>query len=527
MALCAGAAWYNSAWIEPPLIGIASTFAMLLAVYGLMRRIALVPRIFGLVVLILLGFSAGALSGKLAVMRTAVPTIAAPTGPVMLEGWVEDVESAKRGVRLRLLVHAIDGLPASQTPDHVRLTHTNSLEVESGRFVRCWSVLRPPPAPVIEGDYAFHRQAFFERLGGVGYVQGRCRGGTLGKPAGLADQARLKVAEWRRQLAHYVYQAAGERAGGFAAAVASGDRSFIDSADQDALRGSGLAHLLAISGLHMGIVGGLIYLMVWRGLALIEPLALRIAVQKPAALAALCASGAYLVLSGASISTQRAFIMALVLFGAILFDRAALSLRSLAIAMIAVVILAPWSVLTPGFQMSFAATGALIATYEAWQRRRRQDGQMGRRSPAFWAKSLFMTSLVSSLATAPFAIYHFERFAGLGLIANLFAMPMISLVSAPLAGASLVLSPFGLSGVPLRLFGYSLEWVLWVGHVFSNLAPDEVSQSIPMPAGALAFLSLAMVLAMMCQGWQWRAALFSVFSLAGALLWAMTPQAGI
>ncbi|MEM9226156.1 MAG: ComEC/Rec2 family competence protein, partial [Pseudomonadota bacterium] len=141
--------------------------------------------------------------------------------------------------------------------------------------------------------------------------------------------------------------------------------------------------------------------------------------------------------------------------------------------------------------------------------------------------SLFMTSLVSSLATAPFAIYHFERFAGLGLIANLFAMPMISLVSAPLAGASLVLSPFGLSGVPLRLFGYSLEWVLWVGHVFSNLAPDEVSQSIPMPAGALAFFSLAMVLAMMCQGWQWRAALFSVFSLAGALLWAMTPQAGI
>ena len=202
-----------------------------------------------------------------------------------------------------------------------------------------------------------------------------------------------------------------------AAALASGDRSFLTEADQIALRGAGLAHLLAISGLHMGLVGGLVFLIVWRGLALIEPLALRLSVKKPAACAALIACASYMIISGGSVSTQRAFVMASVFFGAVLLDRAALSQRSVAIAMIILLLLAPWSVLTPGFQMSFAATSVLIATYEGWRQRRQARGHSPRTPVTFWLKSLIVTSTVTSLATAPYAIYHFERFAGFGVAA--------------------------------------------------------------------------------------------------------------
>ncbi len=525
--LCAGAAWYISVWIEPALYPlIAAFFVNVTLVTIVMQRITVPPLVLALMT-VTVGVFGGALSGKLATLRVSHSIVGQTIGPVMLEGWVEDVEPARRGVRLRLLVHAIDNLPQSALPDRVRVTHTTRLQVEAGRFVRCWVVLRPPPGPIVKGDYAFDRQAYFEGLGAVGYVQGRCRGGALGEPQAGPDRGALWIAQQRRNLAHHVHQAAGTRAGGFAAALASGDRSFMASTDQEALRGSGLAHLLAISGLHMGIVGGLVYLMVWRVLALIEPIALRIPVQKPAAVAALFASLIYLVLSGASISTQRAFIMAAVLFGAILVDRSALSLRSLSIAMIIVVILSPWSVLTPGFQMSFAATGALIAAYEAWQRGRRKSGRSTGKGVGFWLKSLVVTSLVSGIATMPYALYHFDRVAGLGLVANLMAMPIISLVSAPLAGASLVLAPFGLSDAPLRLFGYSLEAVLWIAHTFNGALPGGVSIGKPMPGSALGLFTTALVLSAVLVGWRKRVLGGLVPLIAGILVWTVSPAAAV
>jgi competence protein ComEC len=517
--MCGGAATYFTLAFEPDLTVVIVLFLLALGIW----RVCASRSGFVLTGLMLLGIVTGLLAGKLATVRVAHPTLQSALGPVMIEGWVEEVEPGGKGPRLRLLVHAIDGLDASQAPRHVRVTHRLSLEVEAGRFVRCWVVLRPPPAPVMRGDYTFDRQAWYEGLGAVGYVQGRCRGGTLGLPERQLDRLSLSIAKMRRQLAHYVYGAAGARAGGFAAAVSSGDRSFMAEADKEALRGSGLAHLLAISGLHMGIIGGLIYVMVWRGLALIEPLALRIAVRKPAAIAALSMSFVYLILSGASVSTQRAFIMALVFFGAIIFDRAALSLRSLAIAMIIVVVLAPWSVLTPGFQMSFAATGVLVMTYEVWQRRRREEGRGLNGGAWFWTKSIVVTSLVTSLATVPFALYHFDRMAPLGLIANVFAMPIVSLISAPLAGLALVAAPFGLADWPLRLFGWSLEAILWIAEVFSDA--DAVSGSVgkQMPEAALVLLSLALILGIIARGWRARAALGGGLIGLGCLVWWFSP----
>ncbi|MEP1144088.1 MAG: ComEC/Rec2 family competence protein [Henriciella sp.] len=317
MGMMLGTAWYFTINFEPGLWGI-TLFSLVVLLGGIVAvRYALANALI-VAFVVCCGAGMGALSGSLASARVQTVTVQSEMGPVRLEGWIENALPATRGTRLVIKVHAIDGLPSNETPKRVRLTHISALQTEPGRFVQCWAVLRPPPAPVLAEDYAFDRHAWYGGLGAVGYVQGRCRGGVMGGPQGASGAFSNWVSIQRRQLAQHVYEAAGQRAGGFAAALASGDRSFMAMEDQEALRGAGLAHLLAISGLHMGIVGGIVFLLVWRSLSLIEPIALRWPVKKPAAAAALIACLIYLVISGASVSTQRAFIMAAVLFGAVL-----------------------------------------------------------------------------------------------------------------------------------------------------------------------------------------------------------------
>ncbi|MCA8901418.1 MAG: ComEC/Rec2 family competence protein [Hyphomonas sp.] len=520
-SLCAGAVAYFSLPVEPGLALCAAGVAVGFLVW-LACRSAWWLSWLSAPALMALGIAIGIGAGAVRSATVASPVILSQTGPVIVEGWVRDIEPGAKGARLRLDVQAIAGLDAAQTPRVIRLTHRTHLEVSSGRFVRCYAVLRPPPSPSMPGDYDFRRQAWFEQLGAVGYVQGRCRGGSLGAPRDRMSALSLEVAAFRRRLAEHVRKASGERAGGFAAALVSGDRSFMSQDDQEALRASGLSHLLAISGLHMSIVGGLVYLLVWRGLALVEPLALRVAVQKPAAIAALTASLAYLVISGASVSTQRAFIMSAVVFGAVLADRAALSLRSYAIAMMLVVVLQPESVMTPGFQMSFAATGALIAVYEAWSRHRASRERVMGPLRYAWV-SLMLTSLVAGLATAPFALFHFNRVAALGFIANLLAMPIITFVSAPLAAFTLLATPFGQGDLGLRLFGFSLEGVLAVAHTFSSGDGAGWIGAKPMPELTLALISIALAAAMLARGIG-RVLLAGAILVPAALVWEEAPQ---
>ena len=504
LALMAGAAVYMIAPDEPgwAALGLSAGLPLFLR-FAAGRLVAgALPAWFASTLVLLSAYGMGGLAAKLRVAGIDDQTVSAADAadPRLVEGWVVAIEPGANGPRLRLRVHAVEGWPPDHQPHTIRLTHTNALSVGPGRFVRCWAVMRPPPGPSLPGDYDFRRQAWFERLHAVGYVRGRCRGGTLGPPAAMGDRADVALAAVRRQLATHVAEAAGPRAGGLAAALASGDRSGLSQADQDALRGSGLAHLLAISGLHMGIVCGLVFLLVRRGLALIPPLALRWPVPRLAAAAALIAGGIYLALSGGSVSTQRAYIMAAVFFGAIVVDRSPVSLRSFAIALAAIVILYPEAVISPGFQMSFAATGALIATYVPWAVAR-QTGDV----PAGWGQrirvaliGLAVTSVVASAATAPFAWYHFGRSAPLGLVANLLAMPIVSFVSAPAAALSLLLAPVGLDGVGLRLFGLSLEWVLAIAHW---AAGDEAPRVAPMAETALLSFSAALVSHVLLLGW--------------------------
>ena len=484
--LCAGSALYFAVLFEPEPISVL--FGWLLALGALQLSLMRLEALGVLAAIIVFSIVSGFGLAKVRTHMVASEPVSLDLAPVMVEGWIVGIEPGSNGVRVRILTHAVEGKNDDKRPREIRLTHRSSLSVSAGRFVRCLAVLRSPPGPSIPGDYDFRRQSWFAGLDAVGYVQGRCRGGAVGHSNNPGVATRAYIASLRRDLAEFTRISAGKRAGGFAAALTSGDRSFMAQADRDVLRAAGLAHLLAISGLHIGIVCGLVHLIFFKGLARISWLAI---LQKPAAVAALIAGGSYLVISGASVSTQRAFIMAALVFTAVLIDRNAISLRTFALAMIAVIVISPVSVLTPGFQMSFAATGVLIAVYEVWRERRMSLPQGFGSGPAFAFKSLIVTSIAAGLATAPFAFYHFDRIAPYGLLANVLAMPIISFVTAPAAALSMTLAPFGLAEHGLRLFGWSLELVLAIAHWTAGSTVSSGPQWKPMPDTSLFLFSIA------------------------------------
>ena len=425
-----------------------------------------------------------------------------------------------RADALRIAVHAIEGLPPEATPRFIRVSHRAPITVGPGRSVACRAILSPPPSPVAPGDYPFHRDAWFQQLGAVGFSLGPCTAITSVAPTDPLSRLTAWLGALRRAIAEHVYAKAGKAGGGMSAAMIAGDRSFIDPDDADALRASGLAHLISISGVHMVLAGGIFFFIVRYLWPLAEPLALRVPSVKAAALAAIIACSLYFAVSGGEVATQRAWIMALIAFGAKLFDRPAISLRSLAVALAVVVLVQPDSVVTPGFQMSFAASAALIALYELWPRldRPSQPGLLARIRA--WFLGAAATSLAASGATMPFALFHFQRAAWFSVLANLAATPIISFWTTPAAAAAALAAPFGLDHLFFGVMGESIAWVLRVAHASADLSPVERGTGLPL--AGLMWATLAVVLGVVLSRWGRLVAL--VPSALAVSAWLSAPE---
>jgi competence protein ComEC len=514
-ALIAGAAAWLAApvdppwWLGPVLLALGAGGAA-----GLIAWPSATPDGWGVLVRRALAGACGLLAAAglgLAVAQARATLVASPEylggdEAVRVEGWVVANEANDNGPRLRLLVRQIEGVQAP--PRYVRVSVAAAGLLTPGRAAHCRAVLGPPQGPMAPGAYDFARRAFFERLGATGYAYGRCRPAALAPPESWLDRQRLRLAAMRADLSAVIQEAAPGRGGAIAAALVTGDRSSIDPQTNEALRDSGLGHLLSVSGIHMGVVGGLVFASVLWTLSLVSVIALRWPVKKLAAVAALTALAAYLAVSGASVPALRAFVMACVAFGAILLDRPAISMRGLALAALVVTIAFPESVLEPGYQMSFAATMALVALFEMMKRAPHEPA-LPTPGPLIgtlqWSArgigSVLLISLVAGLATDPFAVYHFQRFALYSLPANLIAAPIMSFLVAPMAAAAAVLAPFGLSDPALELMAGALDLIAAVGATFGD-RPEAV-RALPRPP------DLAFVLAVATLLWAclWRGAL--------------------
>lgn len=462
----------------------------------------------------------GGLAVDVRVRMVAAPRLEAQIGPTRVTGWVMAVEPGQSRPRMRLRVHAIDGV--SRPPIDVQLSPPLGSVLPPGRAVRCLAILAPPAPPLFPGAYDPGRRAYFARVGAAGYTLGACRPIHL-PPPDWRVRAQLWLQAFRRDVAESVASAAPGLGGALAAAVLVGDRTLLDPESNAAFQNSGLAHLLSVSGLHMSLAAGLAFTGFYGGLALIPGLALRWPLKKIAAGAALVCAFAYLIFSGSSVPAQRAFIMTGAALGAVLLDRPAFTMRALAAAAVFVVLIAPESVLDAGFQMSFAATAALVAFFEA----RAVHAALPSPGPVIGAlqglwgalRGSLLISLVAGLATDPIAAFHFQRLALYGLAANLAAAPIISFVVAPAAMLALLASPLGWDG-PLRAAAWGLELIGGVGLAFGQ-RPEAVRVIPAMPDAS--FLLFLLAIGWLCV---WREALrWLGLGFAGLALWIYAATA--
>lgn len=510
----------------PPALGLVALPPALALATGLARRAGL-----GVLILVwaLAGVTAGFALAQTSAHRAAAPVLAGEI-EAMVEGRVIEVSASARGLpRVTLDRVAIAGLDPAATPARVRITlrADDATAPGPGWRLAVRARLSPPGGPAEPGGFDFALRAWFDQLGGIGYARDRAVARAEAPPDGWIEAAALWVAETRARIGEGVRAALPGRSGAIAAALIVNDRAAISEADNEALRISSLAHLLSISGLHMVIVTGLVFGLVRGGAALLPGVALRLPTKKIAAVAALIAAAGYLGLSGAAVASQRAFIMVAVAFVAILLDRPAISLRALALAAALVLALRPVSLLDAGFQMSFAATAALVAGYEVVAARGREARvaapsrvQAVLRWLGVWLGGAVLTSLLAGAATAPFAAFHFNRSTPYGLIANLAAMPLTGVVIAPAAIAAGLLAPLGLAEPAFWVLGLGIEAVLQVAHGVAALPGADVA--VAAAPGAVLGLMVAGGLWLMLWRGPWRH-LGAVAVLAGLVLW---PGAG-
>ena len=457
---------------------------------------------------------AGALACGARVWVVAAPMLAQPYyGPV--QGRIVDIDrSQSDAVRLTLDQVVLSEVPPDQTPLNLRISlHGPPQDVpyEMGRTVLVTARLAAPESAAEPGGFDFRRMAWFAQLGAVGYTASPVVTWALPGPW----DARIN--HLRNRLSAGIMARVSGDAGAFASGALTGDRSQISAEVVSDLRISSLAHLLAISGMNMAFLTGFVFAMVRYGLALVPPVALRINTKKAAAILAFGVALFYLVLSGANVATTRAFLMVSLLLGAVLLDRRVISLRSVALAALILLIVQPESLLAPGFQLSFAATIALMTGYAPAERFLRAQGLPG------WLMPLAMvvvTSGLAGLATAPFSAATFNRMTAYGLLANLLTVPVMSLLMGAGAVAAL-LAPLGLAAPALLVMGWAAQWILAVAHWIAGL--NGAITPIPQPGPWV--IPLITIGALWALLWQGRARVLGLAPLAlGFGLWAMVQR---
>ena len=522
VCLAAGIGLYFALPTEPPIwLGISVT--------SVVASATLLSRRFPAIFLLLVGLAVGAAGFTTAQIRTftvMAPQITSDLVPTQITGQIAAIATLPDGNRLTIAHPRISRLAANRTPERVRLRlRGDQPDLVPGDWITIRAGVMSPPAPTAPGAFDFQRHIFFQGVGGIGFSLGRAEILPEGDDPKTTNFA-LKINRMRQAIGDKVRATIGGSAGAVAAALLTGDRGTIPQETLDAMRDSGLAHLLAISGLHIGLVAGILFVGVRALLALVPPLALRYPIKKWAAFVAIPGAFAYAVIAGGTIPTQRAFLMIGLVLVAVLFDRRGISLRMVAWAAAIILLIEPESLLGASFQMSFAAVVALIAGYEAvarWRRAHRREpmGWLGRIGA--YVIGVGLTTLIAGSATAPFAIYHFNRYAAFGLAANLIAVPLTALWIMPWAVIAALLMPFGLEGPALAMMGLGIDGVIGAAGMVAAW-PGAVALLPAMPIWGLIAVALGGLWLCLWRGTWRRWGVIAIAAGLGSLLLVRSPD---
>ncbi len=522
-----GVGIYFALPVEPAWWAGAVLAILAAALFAMIRSSRSMPAMAGVAAAALLASALGLTAAQLRAVVVAAPVLAEKIGPVSIEGRVVFVEilPAKEGARVTLEKLRISRVEPDRTPEavRVRLRRLPAEPLVPGDWISARAILSPPSGPVAPGGFDFQRHAYFRSLGAVGFIVGdahvTARAALSPQTAG-AGEFWLALERLRQSLTRRIQAAVPGDAGAISAALMTGDRSAISAPVNDAMRDSGLVHLLSISGLHVSLVAAILFVGLRGLLALVPPIALNFPIKKWTAALAIPGTLAYGVLSGMAAPTQRSVIMVAMVMLAVLADRRALSLRTLAWAAAAILLVQPESLFNPGFQMSFASVAALLAVFEATENSRRDAAER-----PWWRTGIVgvfalavATSIIATAATAPFAVYHFNRFAAYGLVANMIAIPLNSFWVMPWAVAAFALMPFGLEAYALVPMGLGVEATIRVAQTVAAW-PGAATMMPSMPLwGLIVAVAGGLWLCLWRQRWRYAGAAFVVAGMLSAAL---------
>jgi competence protein ComEC len=515
VAFGSGVACYFALPVEPPLWMGAAALAGVVPVCWMVRK-----RDLGLAGGILLAAAAcGFLAGQVRTAQLDGRMLPAPLERALYVGVIEQIELQPAGQRVTLRAVDIKDQPRAATPARIRVkTVVAQPELRVGQKIGGVATLSAPAGPAEPGAFNFRRQAFFDELGATGFGYGRLK--ILKEPedtrfGGIASAIADRIHATRAAVAQRIRSQLPEASGAVAIALTVGDQTALRAPDINAMRDSGLAHLMSISGLHIGIAAGLFFFGLRFALAFVPWIALRYPVKKWAAVLAIMAAVLYAGLAGWTPPTQRSLLMTGIALLAIILDRSPISLQLVAWAAALILLFQPETLLGASFQMSFAAVFALVVVFDRlapWLAARRQSWGEGASWDAklfavignamLWLAATVMTSFVAGLATLPFAVFHFDRLSNYGVFANAIAVPLTAFWIMPMAALSLLLMPFGLEWLPLQAMGWGCDALLWVAHRVAGW-PGAIAVLPAMPTMALPAVALGLLWLGMARG-RWR-----------------------
>ncbi|TPI15217.1 ComEC family competence protein [Mesorhizobium sp. B4-1-3] len=517
--LAAGVIYYFSLSTEPDLYRPLAAAVLMAVCAAISRSRQRTHLVFMASLFCALGF----LAAKVETWRMATPMLGSEI-QTRLTGRLVIAEAMANGrVRLTIDLISTEHPKLRYAPDRVRLSARRIPPgMTAGSMLTGYAKLLPPTGPVRPDSYDFSFDSYFSGIGGSGFFLGDPK---LVAPVDAPFGARFASAieNAREGIADHIRSSIGGPEGEIAAALIVGVRAGIPEAINESMRRTGIYHIISISGLHMALVAGTIMVLLRGAFALFPDFASRRPVKKYAAAIALISIAAYLVISGIVVAAERSFIMLAVMLAAVLFDRAALTMRNLAISAIAVILVSPHEVVGPSFQMSFAATAALVGAYAGFAdyRAGKTTAPPAKRSfLGFLSRKLAVgvggaavTSLIAGSATLLFAIWHFQRVSPLSLLANLAVMPIVSLIVMPFAVLSALAMPFGFDGPFLFVMGKGLTALIAISAWISERSPVDAVGLISIQSVLLA--TIALVIATMATTWLRLAAV--PFALAALL----------
>lgn len=436
----------------------------------------------------------GVTLGTWRTMQVSAPILQKEIFGREVTGAVTEITIRPNDIRLTLSAPQIERIKPEDTPAKVTVTLRNGVPdaLALGDKVRVRAGFFPPPPPSIPHGYAFNRHFFFEQIGAMGYAVGKSPLEIIGKGKARSNFGQ-RIDALRHYIATWMMRELGAREGAIAAALTVGEAKAIPEDIYEAMRRSGLVHVLSISGMHLSLAAGILFFSARLLFAAIPAFSNRFDGKKMAALFALVSSFIYLLLAGMPISAQRAFVMVALVLLAIMLSRNVTPMRSLVLAALVILLLAPESLLNPGFQLSFAATMGILGYYEHWREKRSRtleamEWTWQRRWWNFWS-GIIMTSVIATATTVPYILHHFEDLPTYSVLGNLLVMPLVSFAIMPLVILVLLFMPLGLAGIIAPLLKYSLLAMHMLAAWVSSL-PFAVVTLPPLPVWALCVITL-------------------------------------